>query len=75
MLYDIGKAMKNFHLPLPERTNSQLRADAQRKQLSATTRHDAIAAYAAEVAGTALDLDPDLEASGIDHLRATMDRD
>jgi hypothetical protein len=32
------------------------------------TRHEAIAAYAAETAGTALDLDPDLEAAGIDHL-------
>jgi len=31
-------------------------------------RHDAIAAYAAEVAGTALDLDADLEAAGIEHL-------
>jgi hypothetical protein len=31
-------------------------------------RHDAIAAYAAETAGTALDLDTDLEAAGIEHL-------
>jgi hypothetical protein len=31
-------------------------------------RHDAIAAYAADVAGTKLDLDPELEAAGIDHL-------
>lgn len=32
------------------------------------TRHDAIAAYAAEMAGTKLDLDPDLESAGIEHL-------
>jgi predicted transcriptional regulator len=31
-------------------------------------RHDAIAAYAAEAAGTALDLDSELEAAGIEHL-------
>jgi len=31
-------------------------------------RHDAIAAYCAEVAGTKLDLDPELEAAAIDHL-------
>ena len=34
-------------------------------------RHDQIAAYAAEMAGTDLDLDPDLEASGIEHLVKT----
>ncbi|HXN47519.1 MAG TPA: hypothetical protein VN893_12810 [Bryobacteraceae bacterium] len=31
-------------------------------------RHDQIAAYAAEMAGTELNLDPDLEAAGIEHL-------
>jgi hypothetical protein len=77
--------MKNFHLPLPERTYAQLRAEAERVKLPATalareaidgwlrqqlrqTRHDQIAAYAAEMAGTDLDLDPDLEAAGIEHL-------
>jgi hypothetical protein len=34
-------------------------------------RHDGIAAYAAEMAGTDLDLDPDLEAAGIEHLAKT----
>jgi predicted transcriptional regulator len=34
-------------------------------------RHDAIAAFAAEAAGTSLDLDEDLEAAGIDHLMRT----
>jgi predicted transcriptional regulator len=31
-------------------------------------RHDAIAAYAETMAGTALDLDADLEGAGIEHL-------
>lgn len=31
-------------------------------------RHEAIAAYAADAAGTALDLDADLESVGIQHL-------
>ena len=31
-------------------------------------RHDAIASYAAEAAGTPLDLDADLEGAGIEHL-------
>jgi hypothetical protein len=35
-------------------------------------RHDRIAAYAAEMAGTPLDLDPDLEAAGIEHLVRTV---
>lgn len=34
-------------------------------------RHDAIAAYAAEMAGMTLDLDRDLEAAGIEHLLKT----
>jgi len=34
-------------------------------------RHDQIAAYAAEMAGTEIDLDPDWEAAGIEHLVKT----
>ena len=69
--------MKNFHLPLPEQTYADLRAEAERAQVPATAlareaidwwrreqlrkvRHDQIAAYAADMAGTDLDLDPDL---------------
>ncbi len=80
--------MKNFHLPLPERTYIQLRAEAERTQMPATTlareaidwwllhrarkaRRDAIMEYAAEMAGTALDLDHDLESAGIEHLVKT----
>lgn len=77
--------MKNFHLPLPEHTYVQLRAEAERTQLPATTlareaidswlshqarkaRREAIMAYAAEMAGTDLDLDHHLESIGIEHL-------
>ena len=77
--------MKNFHLPLPERTYEHLRAEADRMRVPATTlareavdwwlrqqfrktRQDAIAAYAAEMAGTHLDLDTDLESAAIEHL-------
>ena len=83
--------MKNFHLPLPEQTYAQLRAEAERAQVPATAlareaidwwlrqqlrkaRHDRIAAYAAEMAGTNLDLDPALEAAGIGHLVKTGKR-
>jgi len=80
--------MKNFHLPLPEQTYAQLRAEAERAQVPTTTlarraidawlrhrrkkaRHDAIAGYAAEMAGTRFDLDPDFELAGIEHLGET----
>ena len=80
--------MRNFHLPLPERTYSHLRAEAERLREPATAlareaidlwlrqqlrqaRHDGIAAYAAEMAGSEFDLDPDLEAAGIEHLAKT----
>ena len=80
--------MKNFHLPLPEQTYAQLRAEAEKTQVPATavareaieqwlreqsrkSRHERIASYAAGVAGTRLDLDPALEAAGIELLVKT----
>jgi hypothetical protein len=77
--------MKNFHLPLPEETYAQLRAESDRAQVPATAlareaidcwlrqqlrkeRHDGIAAFAAEMADTDLDLDSELETAGIEHL-------
>ncbi len=71
-----------------ERTYAQLRAEAVRTQVPATTlareaidlwlrnqlraaRHEAIAGYAEEMAGTNLDLDPDLESAGIEYLVKT----
>jgi len=83
-----SRAMKNFHVPLPEQTYAHLRAEAERAQVPATilareaidswlreqarrTRHDAIAAFAAEMAGTDLDLDRGLESAAIEHLIKT----
>jgi hypothetical protein len=80
-----SQVMKNFHVPLPEQTYDNLRAEAERMQVPATTlareavdwwlrqqfrksRQEAIAAYAAEMAGTHLDLDSDLESAAIEHL-------
>ncbi|HEY3411871.1 MAG TPA: hypothetical protein VGM51_02325 [Armatimonadota bacterium] len=77
--------MKNFHLPLPEQVYAQLRAEADRNGVPATTlardainfwlrnqakeaRHNAIATYATQMAGTELDLDSDLESAGIESL-------
>ena len=42
--------------------------DAWLREQLRKARHDAIAAYAAKMAGTDLDLDPVLEAAGIEHL-------
>jgi len=80
--------MKNFHLPLPEQLYAQLRAEAERTRVPATTlarraidswlrhrkkkaRHEAISCYAAEMAGTKLDLDPEFERAGIELLVKT----
>ena len=45
--------------------------DSWLRQQLRKERRDAIAAYAAEMAGTDLDLDADLEAAGIEHLVKT----
>ena len=44
------------------------------RQSMRRARHEGIAAYAAEMAGTNFDLDPDLEAAGLDHLVKTSKR-
>jgi len=58
--------MKDSDLPRPEQTHTHPRAEAER-----TARHDAIAAWAADMAGTNLDLDPDLESAEIECLLKT----
>jgi hypothetical protein len=85
MIVAKSEDMKNFRLPLPEKTYTPLRDAAERAQVPATAlareaidwwlreqlrkaRHDQIAAYAAEMAGTEFDLDPDLEAAGVERL-------
>jgi len=77
--------MKNFHLPLPDQVYDQLKTEAQRSRVPATSmarhaiqawlaarrkaaRKQAISAYAAEMAGTEFDLDPQLEAASLDIL-------
>ncbi|MGA2877469.1 MAG: hypothetical protein ABSG13_00815 [Bryobacteraceae bacterium] len=77
--------MRNFHLPLPDQVYDELKAEAQRSQIPATSmarhaiqswlsarkkaaRKQAIAVYAAEMAGTEFDLDPELEAASLEFL-------
>jgi hypothetical protein len=73
--------MRNLQ-PLPDQTYSHLHAEPQRalpreaidsslRQQLRQERYDRIAAYAAEMAGTVLDLDPDLESAGIEYLAQT----
>jgi hypothetical protein len=38
---------------------------------AAAARHESIAAYAAEYGGSTADLDPELEAAALEHLRET----
>ena len=76
--------MKNFHLPLPERTYAELRAEAERSRAGhfhgprrnpgvaagpqESCARRAVAAYAAEMAGTEFDLNQPLEAATVDVL-------
>jgi hypothetical protein len=78
--------MKNFHLPLPERTWAHLRAEAERAQVPATAlAREAIDSWLRQQMRKArhdqivawasemagTDLDPDLEAAAIEHLVKT----
>ena len=56
---------------VPATTLAREAIDSWLRQQQRKARHEAIAAYAKEMAGTPLDLDPDLEAAGIDHLVKT----
>jgi hypothetical protein len=77
--------MKNFHLPLPDHIHDELKSEAERSRMPATSRaryaiqtwlaarkkrarRQAIAAYAAEMAGTEFDLDRALESATLDLL-------
>jgi hypothetical protein len=77
--------MKNFHLPLPDQIYDELKSEAERSRMPATSmaryaiqtwlaarkktaRRQAIAAYAAEMAGTEFDLDRALESATLDLL-------
>lgn len=83
--------MKNFHLPLPEETYEELKTEAQRNRIPATSmarhaiqswlaarqkaqRRNAIAAYAASMAGTRFDLDATLERATVELLLQSESR-
>ncbi len=53
---------------LPATTLAREAIEHWLREQAKKARHDAIAFYAAEVAGTDLDLDPVLESAGVDHL-------
>lgn len=53
---------------VPATTLARDAVDAWLRQQGRKARYDAIAAYAAEMAGTRLDLDADLESAAIEHL-------
>ena len=53
---------------VPATTLAREAVDSWLRQRFRRARHDAITAYATEMAGTHLDLDADLESTGIEHL-------
>ncbi|MGO9231852.1 MAG: hypothetical protein ACLQKA_21880 [Bryobacteraceae bacterium] len=56
---------------VPATTLAREAVDWWLRQQVRKARHDAIAVYATEMAGTHLDLDADLESAGIEHLVKT----
>ena len=55
-------------MQVPATTLAREAVDGWLRQQFRKARNDAIAAYAAEMAGTHLDLDSDLESAAIEHL-------
>ena len=56
---------------VPATTLAREAVDCWLRQQRRRARHDAIAVFAAEMAGTHLDLDADLESAGIEHVVKT----
>jgi hypothetical protein len=56
---------------VPATTLAREAVDGWLRQQARKARQDAISAYAAEMAGTDLDLDTDLESAGVEHLVKT----
>ena len=56
---------------VPATTLAREAVDWWLRQQRRKARHDAIAAYATEMAGKPLDLDADLESAGIEHILNT----
>lgn len=59
--------MKSFRVPLPDEMFERVQAAEELRN----ARRDAIAAYAAQNAGTMFDLDTNLETAGIEQLGST----
>ena len=57
------------NLPPERRTEVEDFVDFIAQRDAAASRHEAIAAYAAEHAGSDVDLDPELGAAALEHLR------
>jgi len=55
-------------MQVPATTIARDAVDSWLRQQARQARADALAAYAAEMAGTTADLDPALEAAGVEHL-------
>jgi hypothetical protein len=53
---------------VPATTLAREAVDSWLRQQARKARHDAIASYATEMAGTRLDLDADLLSAGVEHL-------
>jgi len=64
----IGLRAEAERTGVPATTLAREAVDWWLRQQFRKARHDAIAAYATEMAGTRLDLDADLESAGIEHL-------
>jgi hypothetical protein len=56
------------HMRVPATTLAREAVDSWLREQARIARRDAIAAYAAEMAGTELDLDPGLEEAAVEHL-------
>ena len=65
----LRKQAERAHVPAT--TLAREAIDAWLREQSRKARHNAIAAYAAEVAGTDLDLDTALESAAVEHLVKT----
>lgn len=65
--YDLLRAEAD-RAQVPATTLAREAIDAWLRQQLRQARHDAISAFAEEMAGSEFDLDPELEAAGIEHL-------
>jgi hypothetical protein len=67
----IGLRAEAERTGVPATTLAREAVDSWLRQQKRKASHDAIAAFAAETAGTHLDLDTDLQSAGIEHILKT----